>query len=812
MSDARYRTLFEQAPVGIVYADAKSYYIDANECICQMLGYSRDELIGLHASDILVESEARHIPQALTEIGGAAGHRREWRFRRKDGSVFEAEVIATKFADGTLLGMIQDVGTAKEHERELARMSRLYAALSRINQAIVRMTTRQQLFESICQVLVDHGGLRMAWIGWHDPETQQLVPQAYAGDESGYLSSIRVYGADRPEGRGSTGTAFRSQRPSICNDILNDPSSQTWRRESELRGFLSSAAFPIRLQGVVCGTLSVYADKREFFHEKEIALLEEAALNISFALDSFARDETRRLAEQTVRNEKLFSDTMIESMPGLLYLYDEDGRFLRWNRRFESVSGYSAQEIARMHPHDFFRLEDGPRLEAKVAEVLGQGESSIEALLLAKDGTTAPYFFTGRSLTFEGKTCLVGVGIDISDRVLAQEGLAESERKYRELVEYANSIILRWNSEGRVTFLNRFGLKFFGYTEEQIIGRHVLETIVPPRESGGRNLEQLMVEICAAPETFEQNVNENIRRDGERVWVAWTNRIVRNAAGEVVEILSIGTDVTASRLAEEEREKRHRAEAADHVKSAFLATMSHELRTPLNSIIGFTGIILQGLAGPLNAEQSKQLNMVRVSARHLLALVNDVLDISKIEAGQLDVTRQPFDLCQSIVRVLASVTPQAEAKQLTLHSRVASSLGQAVGDERRFEQVLLNLLSNAVKFSDHGEVTLTARPVADFRPPGAQSGQSAVRVDVSDTGIGIKPEHLPQLFQPFNQVDSGLSRQHEGTGLGLAICRRLVELMGGQIGVTSEWGRGSTFSITLPVNDGRDHESPDSAH
>jgi PAS domain S-box-containing protein len=812
VSEARYRTLFEQAPIGIVYADARSYYIDANESICRMLGYSRDELIGLHASDILVESEARHVARALTEIGGSANHRREWQFRRKDGSIFEAEVIATKFADGTLLGMIQDIGPLKEHEREIARMSRLYAALSQINQAIVRTSTRQQLFASICQVLVDHGGLRMAWIGWHDPETQQLVPQAQAGDQSGYLVSIQVFGADRPEGRGSTGTAFRSQRPSICNDIVNDPSSQTWRQESERRGFLSSAAFPIRLQGVVRGTLSVYADKREFFHEKEIALLEEAALNISFALDNFARDETRRLAEQTVRNEKLFSETMIESMPGLLYLYDEDGRFLRWNRRFENVSGYSAQEIARMHPHDFFRLEDGPRLEAKVAEVLGQGESSIEALLLAKNGTTAPYFFTGRSLTFEGKTCLVGVGIDISDRVLAQEGLAESERKYRELVEYANSIILRWNSEGHVTFLNRFGLEFFGYTEEQIIGRHVLETIVPPRESGGRNLEQLMVEICAAPETFEQNVNENIRRDGERVWVAWTNRIVRNAAGEVVEILSIGTDVTASRLAEEEREKRHRAEAADHVKSAFLATMSHELRTPLNSIIGFTGIILQGLAGPLNAEQSKQLNMVRVSARHLLALVNDVLDISKIEAGQLDVARQPFDLRQSITRVMASVTPQAEAKQLALHAQVAPTLGQAVGDERRFEQVLLNLLSNAVKFSDHGEVTLTAGPVADFGPPGAQSGQPAVRVDVSDTGIGIKPEHLPQLFQPFNQVDSGLSRQHEGTGLGLAICRRLVELMGGEIGVTSEWGRGSTFSITLPVKDGRDHESPDSAH
>src|SRR5262249_11024561 len=154
-------------------------------------------------------------------------------------------------------------------------------------------------------------------------------------------------------------------------------------------------------------------------------------------------------------------------------------------------------------------------------------------------------------------------------------------------------------------------------------------------ESGGRDLARLMDRILENPASFEHNVNENVRRNGERVLIAWTNRIIRGRDGGVVEILSIGSDLTAQQQAEEEREKRHRAEAADRIKSAFLATMSHELRTPLNSIIGFTGIILQGLAGPLNPEQRKQLDMVRTSARHLLALVNDVLDISKIEAGQL---------------------------------------------------------------------------------------------------------------------------------------------------------------------------------
>src|SRR5690606_7544228 len=246
---------------------------------------------------------------------------------------------------------------------------------------------------------------------------------------------------------------------------------------------------------------------------------------------------------------------------------------------------------------------------------------------------------------------------------------------------------------------------------------------------------------------------------------------------------------------EAERERRHRAEAADRIKSAFLATMSHELRTPLNSIIGFTGILLQELAGPLNAEQREQLEMVRSSSRHLLALVNDVLDISKIEAEQLVIARDPFDLRRSIEKVVALVAPQAREKALEMHVDLAPELGQALGDERRFEQILLNLLSNAVKFTDHGQIGLRAQ----CQSCDAVTGQPALSVSICDTGPGIKPADLDRLFEPFQQLDSGLARKHEGTGLGLAICRRLAELMGGRISVESEWGKGSTFTVTLPL-------------
>lgn len=234
------------------------------------------------------------------------------------------------------------------------------------------------------------------------------------------------------------------------------------------------------------------------------------------------------------------------------------------------------------------------------------------------------------------------------------------------------------------------------------------------------------------------------------------------------------------------RSAKEAAESADRIKSAFLATMSHELRTPLNSIIGFTGILLQGLAGPLQPEQQKQLGMVQNSARHLLALINDVLDISKIEAGQLEMRTEPIALHQVIQRVTQTMAPAVQKKHLSLTVEPVARNDTVQGDGRRVEQVLLNLLSNAVKFTEHGCITVRT-----------DDTDREVRVSVADTGEGIAEAEIANLFQPFRQIDTGLSRKHEGTGLGLSICKRLIEMMQGTISVQSQLGVGSTFTFTL---------------
>jgi len=523
-----------------------------------------------------------------------------------------------------------------------------------------------------------------------------------------------------------------------------------------------------------------------------------------------------------------------------------------------------------------------------------------------------------------------------------KEALRASEREYRQLVMLANSIILRWTPEGRITFLNEFGQRFFGYTAPEILGRHMVGTLVPEQESEGRDLRSLIQEISADPRKYERNINENVRRDGERVWIDWTNKMVLNEQGQIREILSIGSDITARRQAEEQirrlnedlqrhaetleqrvaertaelaaisdeqrtifesagsgivllrqrkivrcnrkleeisgygpgelagqstriwyaddaayeaggalvyaqlavgktfrreqqlmrkdgslfwvrmslrafdpdnplqgavgiveditdereaaeklRQAMEAAQAADRIKSAFLATMSHELRTPLNSIIGFTGIMLQGLTGPLNPEQHKQMSMVQKSSRHLLSLINDVLDISKIEAGQLHLASAAFALRPSIEKMVSLIAPLAEQKAIDLQVDLAAEIGTITTDQRRLEQVILNLLSNAVKFTEQGRVRIVCR-LDDHH----------YILTVTDSGIGMRPEEIPNLFQPFHQIDTGLTRKHEGTGLGLSICQKIINLMGGSIEVTSQWGQGSDFTVRLPRQPG----------
>jgi signal transduction histidine kinase len=244
------------------------------------------------------------------------------------------------------------------------------------------------------------------------------------------------------------------------------------------------------------------------------------------------------------------------------------------------------------------------------------------------------------------------------------------------------------------------------------------------------------------------------------------------------------------RLFRETEQKSRQLEAASRHKSEFLANMSHELRTPLNAVIGFSEVLIQRMFGELNDKQDEYLKDIYASGQHLLSLINDILDLSKIEAGRMELASAPFHLPGALENAVTLVRERAARHGIALHLDLDPRLGELVGDERKVKQVLLNLLSNAVKFTpEGGRISLKARLTA-----------GAVEVAVTDTGIGIAPDDQMAVFEEFRQVGTDETRKQEGTGLGLTLAKKFVDLHGGRIWVESELGRGSTFTFTLPVS------------
>jgi len=277
--------------------------------------------------------------------------------------------------------------------------------------------------------------------------------------------------------------------------------------------------------------------------------------------------------------------------------------------------------------------------------------------------------------------------------------------------------------------------------------------------------------------------------DGEARWLLTSKVPIPATDGAVAGILGVGRDVTDLQRAEQElRAAKNAAEATSRLKTEFLATVSHELRTPMTSVRGYVELMLDGATGPLDAKQRAFLDVVARNARRLTGLLNDVLDLAKIDAGRMDVRCAPVDLAAAVAQVRAELAPQAAAKGVELIVMADDGLPCALADPDRLHQILVNLVGNALKFTERGAVTISAWAEGE-----------RLAIAVADTGIGIAPEHLELIFDEYRQADDGATRRFGGTGLGLAIARKLAAAQGGEIAVASVLGAGSTFTLLLPL-------------
>ncbi len=336
---------------------------------------------------------------------------------------------------------IRNISEKKKAEEKIYKANRLYLFISQVNQMIVRTTDATTVFKEACNIAVDLGKFRLAWIGMIDEQTQQLTVVQYAGEKQDFLFNEIISAIDKAaEIKEGTGATLLAGNTVICNDIDKDTAGNNWSAAALAGGYLSYMIIPLKKFGKTVGLFAYYAAEKNFFDKAETALLEEATGDVSFALENFEKDGNRKRTEAEIIREKKLSDSLINSLPGVFYLFNKEGEFLRWNKNLETVTLYSADEIKKMHPLDLFDENDKGIVAEKIGNVFTAGRDNVQANFLIKTKEKIPYYFTGTAIEYEGTACLMGVGIDFSEKIKAQEELKQSTEKLHQLTAHLQNI------------------------------------------------------------------------------------------------------------------------------------------------------------------------------------------------------------------------------------------------------------------------------------------------------------------------------------------------------------------------------------
>ena len=329
-------------------------------------------------------------------------------------------------ADGVSV-VISDISERKKLEARLQVAQRMYFFISQVNQVLVRVQDDAELMQEVCNIAVDMGGFVMAWVGMIDETTGQILKVVHAGNDAGYLQTMRITANEHEaEGCGPVGRAIRTGQYALVNDIENDEVFRPWREHALERGYRACAAFPLKQDGKVTGTFCVYAAEKHFFNEKEISLLEEASGDISFGLERFEMERRRKAAEISAQRESELARSLINSMPGTVALYSVNHQMLRWNLNLEKVTGYDAGSIRNLPAIHLIDPDEEHRVVEFINRVFRDGSSVIQTRIMTRDGRKIPYYFNGTRIEYEGETCILGIGIDLSDLVQTQQELIET--------------------------------------------------------------------------------------------------------------------------------------------------------------------------------------------------------------------------------------------------------------------------------------------------------------------------------------------------------------------------------------------------
>ena len=497
-----------------------------------------------------------------------------------------------------------------------------------------------------------------------------------------------------------------------------------------------------------------------------------------------ARDITER------KQAEVYYRDLYEKAPDMMAVVDlVSGDILECNQTLADAIGRSKEEITGKSFLELYAPESIEAARQTSSSFVQTGEViRQERTLLRVDGSTIDVLLQATPMRDETGKIVASRSTwrDVTKQKEAERALASQEALYRTLIEAAPQIIWVADADGQVALLNKAWREFSGLSDEESLGTRWAEALHP------EDLPDVLAKWERAyghGETYRGECRFRAK-DGSYQTFIFIGAPVRDDSGNIINWVGINTNI-ADRVEAEIalQEAKDAAEYANRAKSEFLATMSHELRTPLNAIIGFSEILRDEILGTINDEQRDLVLDIHTSGNHLLAMINDILDLSKIEAGKMDLQLEHFSVKEAVMEVNTIVNALANKKQIQLTLEFDQDVS-IQADKIKFKQILYNLLSNAIKFTDEGGEVNTKFEVSE----------AALLGSVTDTGVGISAQDREKLFQPFTQLDASSTRSHSGTGLGLSLTNRLIQLHGGKIWVDSEINEGSTFSFTFPLH------------
>lgn len=499
--------------------------------------------------------------------------------------------------------------------------------------------------------------------------------------------------------------------------------------------------------------------------------------------------------ESLRKSEQRFRDVS-EAAGEYIWETDAQNRFSYLSSRVQEVMGHSVSEMLNRDFFHFVPLHFIGSVRQSLTAIFDRREvfRNFEFPVQRAGGSLIWLSLSGVPVLDANGEFLGfrGAGLDITDRKISEQALEQSEERYRSLVEDLQQVVLQMDLDGRLTFLNSAWVRTTGHSLQDAMGQELVGFVVEEDRPLWLNTQTSLSN--RSTETSRLDIRLRAR-DGSIRWVECFLRSVVGPNAGVISIVGTLTDATKRREYEEELLRtRENAVEADRAKSEFLAIMSHEIRTPLNSVLGYADLLANT---PLSTNQKDYLETIRSSGGALLELLSDLLDLSRIESGRIELDPQPVDVTDCVEEVLRIKAPAAAEKQIALVQEVSPLTPRWIlTDHTRLRQILLNLVGNSIKFTSQGRVLLRVEPIFDDR-----QHCRAVHFFVRDTGIGIPSDKIEKIFLPFAQADSSTTRKYGGTGLGLAISRRLAELLGGDLGVVETSESGTTFALTIPAQD-----------